>query len=194
MPKSITFDKKEVIEQVMSLFWKKGYNGTSMQDLVDVTGLNRSSFYNTFGDKYTLFEEAQSHYQDVQLGSIEQMIAETASPLLAIKTIFEGLRQEITEGRGANGCFFSNCISELSNEEPRIKNLLLKGQARSVQILEDLVIKAQSDGEINPSRNAKSIALYLMSSIHGIRITSMIDTEIDLLIEEILHNLEINPA
>ena len=58
MPKTITFDRTEVVQNVMELFWKKGYNGTSMQDLVDVTGLNRSSFYNTFGDKFSLFEEA----------------------------------------------------------------------------------------------------------------------------------------
>ena len=62
MPKSVTFDTENVMENVMELFWRKGYNGTSMQELVNATGLNRSSLYNTYGDKFSLFEQAIQGY------------------------------------------------------------------------------------------------------------------------------------
>ena len=55
MPKTKQFDEAEVLEKAKELFTEKGYNGTSMDDLVQVTGLSRSSIYDTFGDKHGLF-------------------------------------------------------------------------------------------------------------------------------------------
>ena len=71
MPKSILFDRDETIAKVTSLFWEKGYHATSMQDLVDVTGLNRSSIYNSFGDKYNLFIESLKHYKKEQINGLD---------------------------------------------------------------------------------------------------------------------------
>ncbi|MDQ6889496.1 MAG: TetR/AcrR family transcriptional regulator, partial [Bacteroidota bacterium] len=58
MPKKEMFDNEEVLKKALSLFWEKGYNGTSISDLETVTGINRSSIYNTYGDKNQFFLKA----------------------------------------------------------------------------------------------------------------------------------------
>ena len=95
MPKSTLFDRSQVIDQVTKLFWKKGFHATSMQDLVDTTGLNRSSIYNTFGDKCQLFEEALKHYQTLQFEMTTENLSKYDSPLESIKSLFYTILQNI---------------------------------------------------------------------------------------------------
>ena len=62
MARTKTFDPSVALEQAMAVFWLKGYEATSMQDLVEAMGINRASLYATFGDKRQLFLAAIAHY------------------------------------------------------------------------------------------------------------------------------------
>ena len=73
MPKVETFNKEQVLNNVIRLFHEKGYNATSMQDLVDATGLNRSSIYNSFGSKKELFQESLKTYRAIAHKSIQKL-------------------------------------------------------------------------------------------------------------------------
>ena len=66
MGRNKDFDEEELLEKAVNVFWKKGYNATSAQDLVDALGINRSSLYNTYTDKKTLFTKSLKHYQQKQ--------------------------------------------------------------------------------------------------------------------------------
>ena len=188
MPKSITFDRDQVIENVMGLFWRKGYNGTSIQDLVDVTGLNRSSFYNTFGDKFSLFEESLKHYQQQQNSFLKKAFADAKSPKEAIVSLFKGISDDILNG-DSKGCMITSCTSELSLEEPKIKNFLIENKDRVVASFAALIEGAQALGEISSEKDAHTLALYLFSSLQGIRLTSMIEPHLEGVIEEVLNSL-----
>ncbi len=178
MPKSITFDRDLVMENVMKLFWEKGYNGTSMQDLVDVTGLNRSSFYNSFGDKFSLYEEALSFYQDRQMDMLNKVASSYESPKQAIVSLFKGISQDV--GRGdTKGCMVSKCTSEMSSVEPRIMPFLKDNKDRVMNIFLTLIKDAQERGEINPDKDPKTLALYLFTNLQGLRITSMLETDLE---------------
>ena len=63
MARTKDFDEDEVLTKAMNLFWLNGYNGTSMQDLVDGLGISRSSLYDTFGDKRSLFLKTLENYK-----------------------------------------------------------------------------------------------------------------------------------
>src|SRR5687768_16430305 len=58
------FDRDDVLDRAMELFWQRGYEATSIGDLVDHLGVGRQSLYDTFGDKYALYREALDHYRD----------------------------------------------------------------------------------------------------------------------------------
>lgn len=189
MPKSVLFDREKVVEDVMELFWRKGYNGTSMQDLVDVTGLNRSSLYNSFGDKFSLFQEAMTHYRKIQNEDMNRLIANSKSPKEAIESLFKGISKEVALGEATKGCFLSNCTSELGSLDDKVKNFLVENKDQMVLIFQNLISQAQKNGEIDPSKNAKHLALFLFSSINGLRITSLIETDIQGVTDQILNSL-----
>ena len=185
MPKSVTFDREQVMMNVMELFWKKGYNGTSMQDLVDATGLNRSSFYNSFGDKFSLFQEALKHYQTQQDKTIRSFTKGAHSPRKAIISLFEGIAGDISAGNH-KGCMITSCTTEMASNDDRVKNFLVENKKHVVDMFEILIKDAQEAGEIDKQRNAHSLALYLFSSLQGLRVLSMIDEEVELVVKEIL--------
>jgi len=184
MPKSVKFDRVQVIENVMELFWRKGYNGTSMQDLVEVTGLNRSSFYNSFGDKFSLFSEALSYYQNKQNEMLRESFSEAKSPKMAIVSLFKGISDDIRNG-DQKGCMLTGCTSEMSHD-PTVKDFLVANKDRVVASFSALIKEAQARGEISMSKESDTLALYLFSSLQGLRLTSMIEPNLEAVVEEIL--------
>ena len=188
MPKSVTFDRDQVMENVMKLFWKKGYNGTSMQDLVDVTGLNRSSFYNSFGDKFSLYQEALGHYQQQQMRMLNQVKNEHESPKEAIISLFKGISRDVEQG-DHRGCMVSKCTSEMSNLEPRIVPFLKENKDRVLNVFRSLIQEAQAKGEIHPGKDPDSLALYLFTNLQGLRITSMLESDLEGVTSQILEHL-----
>ena len=176
MPKSVLFDRDEVIRNVTDLFWEKGYNGTSMQDLVDATGLNRSSIYNTFGDKFQLFTESLKFYKNFQNDLINKARSNSKSPKAAIELLFNGVWEEMSS-IPEKGCYLSNCATELSNTDPRIFNFLSKNKEAVVKSFTSLIEDSQKLGEINKNKDAEVLANYLFSSLQGLRVTSMIDRD-----------------
>ena len=192
MPKSTQFDREEVVAKVTELFWKKGFHATSMQDLVDTTGLNRSSIYNTFGDKYQLFEESLKQYAVWQSDMTSQNMNNAKTPLESIKQLFSAILENIKNDPDNKGCFYSNCTTELSNSDSKIHRLLVENKDAVVQLFENKLLLAKDAGEISPGKNAHVLALYLYSNLQGLRITAMLSdnpNELDSLVSQILENI-----
>ena len=189
MPKSVLFDREAVMDKVTNLFWRKGYNGTSMQDLVDVTGLNRSSFYNSFGDKLQLYKESLKHYQQMQNQMLQSFFADAASPGEALRALFQGICEEIMTDKERKGCFLSNCTAELGSVPSHIRDFLVANKESVISSFATLIRQAQETGEIDPKKDPDTLALYLFSSLQGLRVTSMIEPDITGVINEILKSL-----
>lgn len=175
MPKSILFDKHQVIEKVTQLFWEKGYNGTSMQDLVDVTGLNRSSFYNTFkGGKFELLIEALKYYQTTEKQRLDYLKQMATTPREVIVLLFESVNEGFEKGN-TKGCFIANSTAELANLDANISIFLKNHMTNVVEVFKNLIQEGQKLGEIDENKNAETLAQYLYSSFQGLHIVSMID-------------------
>ena len=177
MPKTVLFDRDDVLRKATDLFWQKGYNGTSMQDLVDATGLNRSSIYNSFGDKFQLYKESLKRYQKLQQEKLKDYFSEGQGPKQSIISLFEGIRDEIIGESHGKGCFLANCTTELSHTEPQVYDFLVQNKDTITQGFTELIQEAQKEGDISPSKNAGHLALYLFSSLQGLRVTSMLDNK-----------------
>ncbi len=176
MPKSVLFDKEDTIKKVTELFWRKGYNGTSMQDLVDATGLNRSSIYNTYGDKFNLFNEALNYYHKSQHDMLDELQQKAKSPKEMIHLLFNGIWSDLNSENN-KGCFLSNCTTELANSDERVHDFLAANHLKMVQMFTDLIKQSQLEGEISQDKNPEVLANYLFSSLHGLRVTSMVATD-----------------
>ncbi|MEP5341431.1 MAG: TetR/AcrR family transcriptional regulator [Algibacter sp.] len=174
MPKVETFDKTLVIKQATDVFHDKGYSATSMQDLVDATGLNRSSIYNSFDNKHNLFIECLTAYQSAFGSKLSEILLKSTTPLESIQFIFDLYLKEMTAKKKDKGCLIVNCTSEMANHDKPITLFLQKNQEKMLGVLEDLVEKGQNEGTINKNKHYKAYALYLFTTMQGFRITGML--------------------
>ena len=177
MPKLETFNRDLVLEQATDIFHDKGYNATSMQDLVDATGLNRSSIYNSFVNKLNLYLECLTLYENNFKREASKVLLKANNPLEAIELLFDLYIQIIANDGYDRGCMVVNCKSEMTNHDKSITAFLESNQNNMLQLLEDLVSKAQQESFINEKQTAKDYALYLYSSLQGFRMTGILITD-----------------
>lgn len=119
MARPIEYDKEYVLTSAMLLFWKNGYESTSMKKLVDATGLTTRSMYNLFGSKKGLFEAALNWYYEVTTRkSYERLIEEDG--LEAIRNFFDLLANRETK----DGCLFVNTASDRFNIDEDSLNIV----------------------------------------------------------------------
>ncbi|MCV9388289.1 TetR/AcrR family transcriptional regulator [Reichenbachiella ulvae] len=192
MPKAVTFDRAQVIDNATQLFWKKGFHATSMQDLVDATGLNRSSLYNSFGDKHDLFEICLKEYQIWQSKTLSKSFDQDMSPMDSIRDFFSQILKGIKEDADHKGCLLSNCATELSNSDPHIQELLIANKEATIEVFDKKLKAAKEAGELKNDSNSRQLAMYLYTCLHGLQVTALLisdQKELDALVDNILKNL-----
>src|SRR5690242_11014867 len=99
MPKTKQFDENEVLRKARNVFWEKGFNGTSMDELVRATGLSRSSIYDTFGDKHGLFVRSIQLYGQEEREALSKFMKNDFSPKKKIHLLFKRMIRDILEDK-----------------------------------------------------------------------------------------------
>lgn len=183
MPKTKQFDETEVLKKAKEVFWLKGYNGTSMDDLVQATGLSRSSIYDTFGDKHGLFLKSLNQYCGSQQGNLEQQCAKTDSPRKKIRSIFDYTIKDLLTDKSRKGCLLMNVSMELNAVDKDVAALSLANMEVMEQVFSALVKEGQSKGEISKKFTHKALARHLFSSLMGLRVSGVYRPDVDSLRE-----------
>ena len=191
MPRTEVFDRADVIQKVQAVFWSKGYNGTSMQDLVDATGLNRSSIYNSFGSKHELFMLSLKSYHKQNLDGIDQMIQGSKSPLKVLKDLFQSGVSGACDSEN-KGCMLVNCTTELANQQADVQHWLTGSNAKMHLRFRNLLEAAQEAGELKASADVDLLAHYLLMSLQGLRVNGLTNQDPQLLnqlVKQIFKNI-----
>ncbi len=175
MPKSTLFDKEQVLQNALETFWQKGYHGTSMQDLVDTTGLNRSSIYNSFGDKFGLYVATLDYYSQIQSRQTQKVMVGSDSALEVIRNLVMGNMQYSKKQPG--GCFWVSCTAEFADSDTKVEKMVIENKERMLRLLTNLIEQAQEEGDLAKTLDAGKAALYLFSSIQGMRLTSLTESD-----------------
>jgi len=154
----------------MRLFWRKGYAATSVEDLSETLHLSRSSLYDTFGDKRTLFLEALKLYSQRVLSATARTLNESPSPIAGIQLVFDDLVASAGNEIGRLGCFMVNSVAELVPYDPEV-TAISASYADSLQELLTAVLKqARSQDLVTKKQTPEQFAAYLFNMIQGIRI------------------------
>lgn len=164
MARTVEFNETETIEKAMNVFWEKGYHATSMQDLVDAMQINRSSLYNTIGDKHCLFLKCVQSYADGVMEETRNKVAKEPSALNAITNIIRDKEAWVVDC--TKGCLGVKTIFEIAPEDEAVRNILSKNNEKYLAFLTDLVEKAIADGEMKADDPAL-IAEYIMTTFTG---------------------------
>jgi TetR/AcrR family transcriptional repressor of nem operon len=165
MARNVEFDREVAVNKAKEVFWEKGYNCTSMQDLVEAMQINRSSLYNTIGDKQQLFLECiDSYAKDVVREAVEK--AEKApSPLQALTRIIHDKAEWVVDCE--KGCLGMKTIFEMAPNDDEVRKILMKSNDVYNELIAGLIIKAQELGEIDPAEDASLMAEYIMTTFTG---------------------------
>lgn len=148
----------------MDVFWKKGYEATSLMDLCEATGLHKGSLYQAFGDKHALFMKALRHYADREFRDTAAEAFQHQSPLESIRSVVRSVCKDAMEGRG---CLMINSMVELAPHDPEVRRAVQEEGQRRLRVLTDLITKARQAGEIRPELEPALLAQQLMIGFAG---------------------------
>jgi TetR/AcrR family transcriptional repressor of nem operon len=173
MPRTKEFDPDDVLEQAMELFWEQGFEATSAQDLVDRTGLNRSSLYNTFGSKQELYLQALDHYRKTDAAGIEQLLDQFDSARAALRHLLE---EAIPSAEGtARGCFLANAAVERAHCDTETRERACKSLSRMHDGFQAIVEHGQARGEFSQDRTSEAMAHFLANTYFGMQTMAKLD-------------------
>ncbi|WP_022830457.1 TetR/AcrR family transcriptional regulator [Mucilaginibacter oryzae] len=172
MARTKDFDEEEVLRKAICIFWNKGYNGTSMQDLVDGLGISRSSMYDTFTDKHTLYVKSLERYQKAADEQVCNLIKSAPGAKAAIKRLLELTVNDLIGDDQQKGCFMVNAEIELASHDDCVKDVI----CRSVQQMEEAfymaIVKGQQSGEIQTRQDARALARFISNTIKGLQVSA----------------------
>lgn len=170
MPWVKDFNIDIVVDRAMKVFWAKGYEGTSMSDLVDAMQINKGSLYNAFGSKKALFTATLLKYdRDNRQASLENLEA-LDSPLLAIKTLFDALIEESISDTQRRGCLLVNTALDFPNQPEDIQHMVSSALRDFEAFFRRTIRLGQTRGEIASSLDAAETAKWLLSQVVGLRV------------------------
>ncbi len=165
------FDEAEALDRAMEVFWKKGYQNTSLDDLLDAMGIQRGSFYNTFGSKKETYLRAIDRYTEFMLNGGPYTEAIQLEPgLVALATLCDNYIDSVTGDAEPRGCFFAHISKEHRGDDPVIQQAILKGIDRMRGIVKQSIEAAQRDGDLPEEVSAEGMATLFMSVAWGIHV------------------------
>lgn len=164
------FDRTRALEKAMNLFWDKGYQATSVQDLVRSMGINRGSLYDTFGDKHALFQESLQQYEKLYTSKIVDFLDTEPSGKRAIEKFFHKVLEDCLSDKGGRGCFFANSIVELYQHDPETAEKLGKSFLEMERAFLKTVKRGQDSGEISKSLGPREMARFFTNSLMGLKV------------------------
>ncbi len=167
MPRQKQYDPDVVVEKAMHVFWEKGYEATSVQELVDATGINRFSMYQAFGDKRGLFLRSLEYYFRGVLPQIVHLSENADAGLRTLRKYFEALETTILSPLGHRGCFGQNTGVELAFRDEAALEPLNSMYAELRGNFERVLETAQRRGEIGQDAPILEIARFLVTAAQG---------------------------
>ena len=163
------FDRDEALEKAMEVFWTKGYEAASVEDLLDCMGINRGSMYNTFGDKQALFVEAVEHYCERLRDRFRAILEGPGSPLGNVRKLLANWEKTLVL-ESDRGCLVTNTAVELAPHVPVVGELIRSHLSQVEKILHPALVRAIKAGELAPEANPRALARFLISALQGLAV------------------------
>ncbi|UTN04158.1 TetR/AcrR family transcriptional regulator [Flavobacterium bizetiae] len=170
MARTKEFNEDQALDKAIEIFWHKGYNGTSAQDLVTHLGLSRSSLYDTFGDKQKLFAQSLQRYQKNAQKQVMELFDQSENIKETLHDIFKQAVIESLEDRITKGCFMVNSSVELAMHDEEIAKIVKNNSQIMEEVFTKAVQKGQDSGDISKANSAKVLARFIFNNYSGIRV------------------------
>ena len=172
MTRPKAFDRDLALTRALELFQAKGYEGTSIQDLLDAMGIGRQSLYDTFGGKEALYREALGRY--IAEGPRSLLVAlESPLPLRrAVCAVLEGVVAHLASP-GCRPCFIAHAALDRARSDGWTAQCVRNGYQDYLSLWEQRFRRAQAEGDLGPHHDSRSLGLVFQSTIYGLQVSAM---------------------
>jgi len=175
------FDPDLVVERAMQVFWAKGYEATSLDDLCEATQLNRSSLYSSFGDKHTLFLATLDRYGDRAVSMVAAALSKPVHIRESLGAFLAGMVEGIVAGPQRTGCFIGNCTAEVSRHDREAALRIQRNITRIEATFRNAFEQAKKRGDLAPDCDVEALARYFVVTIQGLRLMGKAISDRDVL-------------
>ena len=163
------FDRDEALDQAVQVFWRQGFEATTMTDLREAMGIGRQSLYDTFGDKHQLFDEALTRYLALNNARLAETLGDNAG-LDAIRAFLHDAAHNLSMQQPRRGCLIMNTCAERAPHDVRAAALTEQGLTSTRTAFARVLRGAADRGEISPSTEVETIAAFLTSQMAGLSV------------------------
>ncbi len=165
----IEFDPEKALDAAVEVFWCKGYEATSMSDLLTAMNLSKSSLYQSFGGKRLLFTRCLARYQERFTLELSRGLNDAKSGRHFIESVFQAVADTAERPEGEKGCLVGNSASELGQRDTVFAKPVAQGLRGLGKVFKAALTRAQTEGDVSPHADLNAVASYLVTSMTGLR-------------------------
>lgn len=178
MARTRAYDRDDLLRRSMELFWARGFAGVSIDDVVEATGVSRSSLYAAFPDKTALFAAVLEHYLGAVTRANLERLDEGENAAAAIRRFFAHIAAERPRARApAHGCLLTNTAAELGAEPETVARLVSGAFRRMEKALARRLEQARCQGDLSAGVEPGQFARQLVALLQGLRVMSRLELE-----------------
>jgi len=170
------FDEDDVLDAAVRCFWSRGYEATSVRDLVGRTGITAASLYNAYGDKRALFGAALDRYVEGTVSARMQR-CEALPPREAIESFFDEILRRSLHDREHKGCMLVNSALEMAPHDPDFQKIIAGVLQRLERFFLDCIERGHAAATITRAVAAESLAQHLLGVLLGVRVLARVRPE-----------------
>lgn len=163
------FNIDDALDAAVKVFWEKGYEGTSYEDLTQATGVKRPGLYATFGNKESLFRKVVERYNQQYLGHMSEALAEPTSRKMAERILY-GTVSVATCDQICRGCLGVNGALACSEDAEPVREMLIQFRALGQKVIRERLVQFQELGDLPTSVDCDVLAGWLMTQNAGISV------------------------
>jgi TetR/AcrR family transcriptional repressor of nem operon len=178
MARTKEFDPDAVLQSALELFWRRGYEATSMADLVEHLGIGRASLYATYGNKRDLYLKALERYGEQRNPGLLRELSLPGPALPAVRTVVRRFAAEASaDGCRETGCFVTNTAAELALHDGAVARRVERSWEHLETLLHSALVRAQEQGELAEDRDPHALARMLLVLLQGVRVVGKASTD-----------------
>lgn len=163
------FDTEKALDQALTLFWTKGFEGTSLMDLANAIGVNKPSLYAAFGSKEDLFFKALSLYQQ-RLGSFAAPSLQLPSARIGLEAFLRALATFQSAPKTPLGCLLIQGALAGSDDSKRVSKVLCDARASGVEMIRQCLDRGMKEGELPANTDIEALARYFGAVSNGVSV------------------------
>ena len=166
MGRPASFDHTEMLETIQSVFWDNGYSATSLDDIMEATGLGKGSLYGAYGPKQEMYLQAFTDYCDWAVADLEERLrGNDADAIVRLRAYIQTAAKGGASAR--RGCMLAKGTAEAAGRFPDVDKIIERTFKAMERAIVQCVRQAQSAGDITADRDARTIGVTLLAVVRG---------------------------